>query len=87
MEDTTVRDEGGLKRKMMLFECVSLVQHKPLLALTLPRALEGIKGKLESILERTSAVEYQENDADKHAISQLAEDVRDAVIEYQVRSN
>ena len=39
---------------------------------------------MESILEEISAVEYQENDADALAVGQLAEDARDAIIEYQV---
>ena len=39
---------------------------------------------MESILERTSRVGYQENDADVHAVDELVEDVRDAAIEYQV---
>ena len=34
--------------------------------------------------ERTTAAEYQENDVDALAVGQFAEDVRDAVIEYQV---
>ena len=37
------------------------------------------------MLERTSAVGYKETDADAHTVGGLAEDVRDAVIEYQVR--
>ena len=35
-------------------------------------------------MKRTSEVGYKENDTDAHAVGQLAEDVRDAVIEYQV---
>jgi hypothetical protein len=37
-----------------------------------------------SILEQANADAYQENDSDVHAVSELAEDVRDAIIEYQV---
>ena len=51
------------------------------------RALEGIKDKLQSVLEKISAVGYEENDADAHAVEELAEDARDAIIEYQVSSN
>ena len=39
---------------------------------------------MQPLSERSSAVGYQENDADGHAISELAEELRDAVIEYQV---
>ena len=51
------------------------------------RALEGIKDKLQSVLEKISAVGYEENDADAHAVEELAEDARDTIIEYQVSSN
>lgn len=52
--------------------------------LLLPSALEGIKDELQSLSERSSAADYQENDADRRAACELAEDLRDAVIEYQV---
>ena len=39
------------------------------------------------ILERSNAAEYKENDIDLRAVCELAEDVRDAVIEYQVSVN
>lgn len=51
------------------------------------RTLEKIKDKLRVILERTSLIGYQENDADARAVGELAQDVRDAVIEYQVGPN
>ena len=38
-------------------------------------------------MKRTSEVGYKENDGDAHAVGRLAEDVRDAVIEYQVSPN
>ena len=34
-------------------------------------------------MERTSAVGYKENETDVNAVRELAEDVRDAVMEYQ----
>ena len=48
------------------------------------RTLEGIKDELQILSERSSAVGYKENEADGRAISELAEDLRDAIIEYQV---
>ena len=42
---------------------------------------------MQSILERVGTVGYQGNDADAHEVAELAEDVRDAVIEYQVSPN
>jgi len=50
------------------------------------RALEGIKDELHALSERSSAVGYQENGTDGHAVCELAEDIRDAIIEYQVSS-
>ena len=51
------------------------------------RALEEIKDKLQSVLEKIGVVGYEENDADVHTVDELAEDARDAVIEYQVSFN
>ena len=48
------------------------------------RALEGIKDELLSILERSSTDGYKENDVDAHAVCELAENVRDAIMDYQV---
>ena len=39
------------------------------------------------ILRRASADGYQENDSDIRMVGELAEDVRDSVIEYQVSPN
>ncbi|KAF9787378.1 hypothetical protein BJ322DRAFT_1019804 [Thelephora terrestris] len=47
-------------------------------------ALEGIKDQLQSLSWRTSAADYQENDQDIRAACGLAEDIRDAVVEYQL---
>ena len=69
---------------MILFEYVAATHHDPVPALIPCRTLEEIKDELQSMLERTSAVGYKETDADVHTVGELAEDVRDAVIEYQV---
>ena len=42
---------------------------------------------LQSILKRTNTVGYQDNEADVHAVGELAEDVKDIIIEYQVSHN
>ncbi|KAF9784631.1 hypothetical protein BJ322DRAFT_1195634, partial [Thelephora terrestris] len=47
-------------------------------------ALEGIEKKLYSISERSNAVGYRENDADVQAVCELAEHVRDDIIQYQL---
>ena len=36
------------------------------------------------ISERSSAVGYEENDADVHTVCELAENLRDAIMEYLV---
>ena len=61
---------------------LSLVGGSPCLPLF--SALEGIKDELQSLSERSTAAGYQENDADRRAVGELAEDLRDTVIEYQV---
>ena len=85
VESGPAKDKGELKRKMILFEYVGATHHEPESALTPCRSLEEIKDELRSTLERTSAVGYKETDADARTVGGLAEDVRDAVIEYQVR--
>lgn len=50
-------------------------------------ALEGIKSELLSVSERSNAVGYREDDADVRAVCDLAENIRDAIIEYQVGSD
>ena len=42
---------------------------------------------LHQILERSNAAEYKDNEADARVVCELAEDVKDAVIEYQVSAN
>jgi hypothetical protein len=69
---------------MILFEWVSSIRCERVSTLIHLRALEGIKDELQPLSERSSAVGYQENDADRHAISELAEELRDTIIEYQV---
>ena len=46
------------------------------------RSLEEIKDKLQATLEKIGTVGYEENDADVRAVDKLAEDTKDAVIEY-----
>jgi len=48
------------------------------------RALERIKDELQPLSEHTSAAGYQGNEADEHSMSEITEELRDVVIEYQV---
>ena len=52
--------------------------------MTGPRALEGIKDELLALSGRTNATGYKRSEADIHAICELAEALRDAIVEYQV---
>jgi len=42
---------------------------------------------LQSLSDRSSAAGYQENDTDVHAVSELAENLRDTILEYQVSTD
>jgi len=48
------------------------------------RALEGIKDKLQPLSERSDTTEHAEREADMITVCDLADDLRDAIIEYQV---
>ena len=48
------------------------------------RALEEVKEELLQVSERSSAVGYEENEADVTAVCDLAEDFGDAIMHYQV---
>ena len=87
-EGSAVGDEGEQKRRQILFEYVSTTDCERVCILTLNlRALEGTKDQLQSLSEQSNAAGYRENDEDMQAVCALAEDVRDAVIEYQVSPN
>ena len=49
------------------------------------RSLEGIKDEFHPISERSNAAGYRENDTDVQAVCELAENIRDVILEYQVR--
>ena len=55
--------------------------------LTYHRALEGIKDELLAISNHSNTPGYQKSEADMRAVCELAEVLRDATIEYQVRVN
>ena len=78
---------GGdeFKQQTVLFEWVSFARwRRSVLYSSHLRALEGIKDELQILSEQSNTVGYKESEADRQVISQLVEDLRDAVIEYQV---
>ena len=86
-EDGTFGDQDESKRKLILFEYVLPTRSEREPTLILRRALEVIKDVLCKILKLSNAAEYKDNEADARVVCELAEDVRDAVIEYQVSAN
>ena len=48
------------------------------------RAFEGIKNKLELLSGRSSDTEHGEKEEDVIAVCDLADDLRDVIVEYQV---
>ena len=51
------------------------------------RTLEGIKVKLQSLSNQTGATERVEKEGNMTAACDLVEDLRDAIVEYQVSTN
>ena len=49
--------------------------------------LDRIKHKLRGVLSRVEAPGYTENDEDVQIVSEFMDDIRDAVIDYQVSGN
>jgi len=48
------------------------------------RALEGIKDKLRFLSEQSGTAEHAEKEGDRIAVCDLADDLRDVIVEYQV---
>ena len=55
-----------------------------ILYLPLSSTLERIKEQLQAVLDQIEAMGYVENDKDVQVVSELMDDVRDAVTRYQV---
>jgi len=80
-------DRGKFGQQMILFESVSSVLHERGPMLTSLRTLEGIKDELLVISDHSNTAGYQTNEADVHAVCELADVLRDAIVEYQVCVN
>ena len=57
-----------------------------MIALILPRTLRAVRDNGAVLLDCISAQGYEEHQDDILAVSEMAEDIRDALLEYQVRS-
>jgi len=83
VQGDTPRNADELRRRKRLFECVFSIHRGPP-TLTWYRVLEEIKDKLQLLSERPGAADYVENEGDVTAACDLADDLRDAIVEYQV---
>jgi len=81
------RNPDEFVRRKNLYECVSSVHHNLTSCLTDLRALEEIKSKLQLVSEGSAAAEGVEKEGSMTAVCDLADDLRDAIVEYQVRNN
>ena len=70
-------------RRKSLFECVLDTRRRPS-ALMRSQSLEGIKDKLQLLSERPGAAEQEGKEGNMAAICDLADDLRDAIVDYQV---
>jgi len=70
-------------RRVDLFMSVLLVPHLILNQL-LSSALGKIKQKLQAVYDRIQAEDYTGNEGDAQIVSELMDDIRDAVTDYQV---
>ena len=71
-----------------MFECVFDIRHgRPPTLTRFDRALEGIKVQLRSISERAGTTEQAEKEGDLTATCDLADDLRDIMVEYQVSTD
>ena len=81
------RNADEFVRRKTLYECVSSLCRNQTSHLTDLRALEGIKNKLQLLSECPAGAEGVEKEGNRTAVCDLADDLRDAIVEYQVRNN
>ena len=86
-EGDAARDAGEFKRRKSLFECVPYPPQTASSVNLISRTLEGIKDKLERLSERSTTSGRTENEGDMTTACDLADDLRDAIVEYQVRTD
>lgn len=51
------------------------------------RALEEIKDKLQLLFEQSGTAEHVETESDMAAVCDVADDLRDVIVEYQVSNS
>lgn len=57
------------------------------LHLLFPRTINRIEHEVRGVIDRVTAVGYTESDEDAKIVSELTDDIRDALIDYQVSGN
>ena len=78
VEGEIARNTEEFRRRERLYECVFPTAMNQTARQANSRALEGIKDKLQLLSERT------ESEGDSTAVCDLADDLRDVLVEYQV---
>lgn len=84
MDANAGNDAKESMRRTTLFGYVLLIYFEQTSMFITPSVLEGIKDELEVLSDHSSAAGYQENDTDTRAVSELAQDLRDAILDHQV---
>jgi len=82
-DDKDTVDAQESKRRADLFTLVAWA-HRSILRSLHYSTLDETRDSLQEVLDRAGAVDYVENDEDRQTVSNLVDDIRDAVIEYQV---
>ena len=83
-EDEDVADVRELMRRADLFVSVILAPPESVLYRLLSSTLDLINHKNRGVLDRVKVVGYTENNEDIQIVSELMDDIRDAVVDYQV---
>lgn len=80
-------DDNGYESWAKLFKYVVPPHHQSMTALTLPSTLRLTRDNGNTLYNRINAEGYQESEDDIQAVSGIAEDIRDALLDYQVCDN
>ena len=80
-------DENEHEQWAKLFEWVFRINHNLLLRLFSPRTLRLIRDSGRELYNRMKIEGYKESQDDIEAVSRIAEDIRDALLDHQVCSD
>ena len=86
-EDEELWDENGHKQRAKLFEWVSGVNYNLLSRSLSTSTLRRIRDTGNVLYNRVNTEGYKESQDDIQVVSGIAEDIRDALLDYQVCSD